>query len=151
MLTDPGRFLKRLRRRARTSGDPPSLAATPVAAAPQPSREALSAVFGRRTDGTRRDQAERFRDRLRDRGIVLTLDPSGFIRSRPSSGSVEPLSDAETAVLRWLRPELVACLGKRPQAPGNPASNVVEKETATGSHPVAVKIPRTWCDSHEEP
>jgi hypothetical protein len=84
-----------------------------------PTIEQRDEVFGRLPRIlTRPELAQRLISKLRGRGMVLELVDGAIKALRPNT-SIDPLSTAEAAVLKWLRQEVVAELS--PQATLEPA------------------------------
>jgi hypothetical protein len=79
------------------------------APAEQPSPEVLAEVLGRYASFDRAHSAEWLLGKLGQRGVRLKRCGDGKVRPLPSPG-VEAPTENETAVLRWLKPEVVAVL-----------------------------------------
>jgi hypothetical protein len=120
---------------------PPAAAGQPVDAAPSasPSDEILAAVLG--TFAVRYDRAEKARvmvGSLRRREWMLKLQPDGKVRPDPRHGNVEPLSEEDLAVLKWLK---ATPSNRRPQ--GDPRHRCDAHESRRRGVPEARDRPDT--------
>ena len=69
---------------------------------------ALREVLGPGADLPRKEAAELLRERLRRRGLYLTITSAGGLGWRTDSPYTERPTEAERAACRWFQPELIA-------------------------------------------
>ncbi len=110
---------------------------TAPATAGRPSPETLNEVLGRHASAGRASQAEWLVGRLGQRGVRFGLCGDGKVRPLPNPGA-EPPTETETAILRWLKPEIVALLEAE-------AVKAKASPKAGGTSDVAGPTPRVAC------
>jgi hypothetical protein len=111
--------------------DAPAVA--PIATAPPPAAEVIAQVLGNIEGYPLGELARRFRDKMRDRGVILKVQADGSILPQGLSGKTEPLTTSEVQIGQWLKAALVKELGGVPK-------------TATEAPPGAREFPWTRAD-----